>query len=38
MPDQLGDDATLYDIAPTVLTAMGLPVPGDMRGRVLAAS
>ncbi len=38
MPDQLGDDATLYDIAPTVLTAMGLPVPGDMRGRVLAAA
>lgn len=28
--------ATLFDIAPTVLTLFGLPVGGDMRGRPLA--
>ncbi|MGN6379276.1 MAG: alkaline phosphatase family protein [Gaiellales bacterium] len=38
MPERLAEDATLYDIAPTVLHAMGLPVPGDMRGRVLNGS
>jgi predicted AlkP superfamily phosphohydrolase/phosphomutase len=38
MPDHLVEDATLYDIAPTVLHAMGLPVPDDMRGRVLNGS
>lgn len=27
--------ARLYDIAPTVLALLGLPVPDDMRGRVL---
>jgi predicted AlkP superfamily phosphohydrolase/phosphomutase len=35
MPATLPDDASLYDIAPTVLTALGQPVPDDMRGRVL---
>jgi hypothetical protein len=28
-------NASLYDIAPTVLALMGLPVPNDMKGRVL---
>jgi predicted AlkP superfamily phosphohydrolase/phosphomutase len=28
-------DIDILDIAPTVLTAMGLPVPSDMRGQVL---
>jgi predicted AlkP superfamily phosphohydrolase/phosphomutase len=37
MPASLPPDAHLFDVAPTVLTALGLPVPGDMRGRVLAA-
>ena len=36
MPAQLPPDATLYDIAPTVLRALGQPVPAAMRGRVLA--
>ncbi len=35
MPATLPADAKLYDIAPTVLTAYGLPVPADMRGRPL---
>ena len=35
MPESLPDDAVLYDVAPTVLTALGLPVPADMRGRAL---
>ena len=35
MPASLPADAKLYDIAPTVLTAFGLPVPDDMRGRAL---
>ena len=35
MPTSLPADASLYDIAPTVLTAFGLPVPDDMRGRAL---
>ena len=29
------DTASLYDVAPTVLTMMGLPVPGDMLGKSL---
>lgn len=29
---------TLYDIAPTVLYLLGLPIPGDMPGRVLDAA
>ena len=29
-------DAELLDIAPTVLHLLGVPVPGDMDGRVLA--
>jgi arylsulfatase A-like enzyme len=29
-------DAELLDIAPTVLHLLGIPVPGDMDGRVLA--
>jgi len=36
MPRSLPADASLYDIAPTVLAALGLPVPGDMQGRALA--
>lgn len=28
--------ASVYDVAPTVLAAMGYPVPKDMRGRVLS--
>jgi hypothetical protein len=28
-------DATVYDVAPTALAVMGLPVPEDMSGRVL---
>ena len=29
------DTASLYDVAPTVLTMLGQPVPADMRGRSL---
>ncbi len=29
------DTASLYDVAPTVLTMLDLPVPGDMRGKSL---
>jgi predicted AlkP superfamily phosphohydrolase/phosphomutase len=29
------DGPTLYDVAPTLLTELGMPVPGDMRGRPL---
>jgi predicted AlkP superfamily phosphohydrolase/phosphomutase len=36
MPSELPPDTHLFDVAPTVLTALGLPVPADMRGRVLA--
>ena len=36
MPAELPQSASLYDIAPTVLQALGLPVPADMRGRRLA--
>jgi predicted AlkP superfamily phosphohydrolase/phosphomutase len=35
MPETTPQNATLYDIAPTALTALGLPVPTDMRGRPL---
>ncbi len=35
MPAAIPEDASLFDIAPTVLTALGLAVPADMRGRVL---
>ena len=35
MPTASPDRATLFDIAPTVLTAMGYPVPADMQGRSL---
>ena len=35
MPAAVPPDARLFDIAPTVLTALGLPVPGDMQGRSL---
>jgi predicted AlkP superfamily phosphohydrolase/phosphomutase len=35
MPTAAPDRATLFDIAPTVLTAMGYPVPADMQGRSL---
>lgn len=30
------DQASIFDIAPTVLASLGLPVPQDMHGRVLA--
>lgn len=33
-PGEVGD-ADVYDIAPTVLALLGLPVPDDMSGRVL---
>jgi len=29
------DGPTLYDVTPTILNQLGLPVPGDMRGRSL---
>ncbi len=29
------DGPTLYDVAPTILTQLGLPVPADMRGKTL---
>ncbi|HVG68720.1 MAG TPA: alkaline phosphatase family protein [Gaiellales bacterium] len=35
MPTSSPDRATLFDIAPTVLTAMGYPVPADMQGQSL---
>ena len=35
MPTASPERATLFDIAPTVLTAMGYPVPADMQGRSL---
>jgi predicted AlkP superfamily phosphohydrolase/phosphomutase len=35
MPTAVPADARLFDIAPTVLTAMGLAVPDDMQGRSL---
>jgi predicted AlkP superfamily phosphohydrolase/phosphomutase len=35
LPARLPADAHLFDIAPTVLSALGQPVPEDMRGRVL---
>ena len=35
MPDSLPDDAHLFDIAPTLLTALGMDVPADMQGRPL---
>jgi predicted AlkP superfamily phosphohydrolase/phosphomutase len=36
LPSALPSDAHLVDIAPTVLRALGQPVPADMQGRVLA--
>jgi predicted AlkP superfamily phosphohydrolase/phosphomutase len=35
MPAAVPPDAHLFDIAPTVLTALGVPVPADMQGRSL---
>jgi predicted AlkP superfamily phosphohydrolase/phosphomutase len=35
MPATPPADASLFDIAPTVLTLMGQPVPGDMQGHSL---
>ncbi len=35
-PGKRMDGASLFDIAPTVLAALGLPIPPDFRGRVLA--
>ncbi len=35
MPDTLPDDAHLFDIAPTLLTALGMDIPAEMRGRPL---
>ena len=37
-PGSILQDASIYDIAPTVLHAMGLPVPSDMDGHVLAGA
>jgi hypothetical protein len=34
-PGRVLQGASIYDIAPTVLHAMGLPVPSDMDGHVL---
>jgi predicted AlkP superfamily phosphohydrolase/phosphomutase len=31
------DSATIYDISPTILYILGLPIPADMDGRVLSA-
>lgn len=31
------EGASIFDVAPTVLAALGLPVPADMPGRVLAS-
>jgi arylsulfatase A-like enzyme len=31
-------DVSIYDIAPTLLTAFGCPVPGDMIGRSLLSA
>jgi bisphosphoglycerate-independent phosphoglycerate mutase (AlkP superfamily) len=33
VPEVAPERATLFDIAPTVLTAMGFDVPADMQGR-----
>ena len=35
LPTGRVDGPTLYDVTPTILTTMGLPVPDDMRGRSL---
>ncbi len=35
VPDQIIEGATLLDIAPTILTLLGLPVGEDMEGKVL---
>ena len=35
MPQSPPHGARLFDIAPTVLAALGQPVPGDMQGRSL---
>jgi predicted AlkP superfamily phosphohydrolase/phosphomutase len=35
MPASAPADASLFDIAPTVLKLMGQPVPGDMQGHSL---
>lgn len=34
-PDTILQDARIFDLAPTILTALGLPVPAEMDGRVL---
>ena len=35
LPSGRVDGPTLYDVTPTILTTMGLPVPDDMRGKSL---
>jgi len=35
---QVADDASIIDVAPTILHLMGLPVPADMDGEVLVDS
>ena len=35
MPEHAPESATLFDVAPTVLKAMGQPVPADMQGKAL---
>jgi arylsulfatase A-like enzyme len=37
-PGSVLQGASVYDIAPTVLHVMGLPVPADMDGHVLAGA
>jgi predicted AlkP superfamily phosphohydrolase/phosphomutase len=36
VPAERRDDLTIYDVAPTILAAAGLPPAGGMRGRALA--
>ncbi|MBD3170514.1 MAG: hypothetical protein GF307_13600 [candidate division Zixibacteria bacterium] len=34
-PGHTINDADIYDVYPTILAIMGMPIPGDIRGRVL---
>jgi bisphosphoglycerate-independent phosphoglycerate mutase (AlkP superfamily) len=35
-PASRREDIDITDVAPTVLAALGLPVPADMKGKVIA--
>ncbi len=37
-PGRQVEEASVYDVAPTLLALYGLPIPGSWRGRVLAAA